>query len=206
MTSKLSWKPGGNWNFQILWDCQVNWRNSWTHPAGSCNGNTRPEVYYTTQSALPYESTNHISHASQYATQQNSNFKKMPWLLSGKLFQMLHPQTEKGCIIVEWISVPPPKKKITAGLLPSIYLPQTTQPSKYVGDIYIMLTNHRCRRGCCSRWHAHLAKHFWLHGIQNNCQTRNRKHRRAAAKPAACAKPLMLSTPGSKGKRRGRVR
>ena len=111
MTSKLSWKPGGNWNFQILWDCQVNWRNSWTHPAGSCNGNTRPEVYYTTQSALPYESTNHISHASQYATQQNSNFKKMPWLLSGKLFQMLHPQTEKGCIIVEGISVPPPKKK-----------------------------------------------------------------------------------------------
>ena len=36
--------------------------------------------------------------------------------------------------------------------------------------------------------------------------TRNRKHRRAAAKPAACAKPLMLSTPGSKGKRGGRVR
>ena len=34
--------------------------------------------------------------------------------------------------------------------------------------------------------------------------TRNRKHRRAAAKPAACAKPLMLSTPGSKGKREGR--
>jgi len=34
--------------------------------------------------------------------------------------------------------------------------------------------------------------------------TRNRKHRRAAAKPTACAKPLMLSTPGSKGKRRGK--
>jgi len=28
----------------------------------------------------------------------------------------------------------------------------------------------------------------------------------AAAKPAACAKPLMLSTPGSKGKRGGRMR
>jgi len=27
-------------------------------------------------------------------------------------------------------------------------------------------------------------------------ETRNRKHRRAAAKPAACAKPLMLSTAG----------
>jgi len=36
--------------------------------------------------------------------------------------------------------------------------------------------------------------------------TRNRKHRRAAAKPAVCAKPLMLSTLGSKGKRAGRVR
>jgi len=35
--------------------------------------------------------------------------------------------------------------------------------------------------------------------------TRNRKHRRAAAKPAACAKPLMLSTSGSKGQRGGRV-
>ena len=33
--------------------------------------------------------------------------------------------------------------------------------------------------------------------------TRNRKHRRAAAKPAACAKPLMLSTLESKGKRKG---
>ena len=31
-------------------------------------------------------------------------------------------------------------------------------------------------------------------------KTRNRNHRRAAAKPAACAKPLMLSTLGSKGK------
>ena len=31
--------------------------------------------------------------------------------------------------------------------------------------------------------------------------TRNCKHRRAAAKPAACAKPLMLSTAGKKGKR-----
>ena len=36
--------------------------------------------------------------------------------------------------------------------------------------------------------------------------TRNRKHRRAAAKPAACAKPLMLSTVGSKGQRGGRGR
>ena len=35
---------------------------------------------------------------------------------------------------------------------------------------------------------------------QTNRQTRNRKHRRAAAKPAACAKPLMLSTLGSKGR------
>ena len=33
--------------------------------------------------------------------------------------------------------------------------------------------------------------------------TRNRKHRRAAAKPAACAKPLMLSTVGRKGKMEG---
>ena len=31
--------------------------------------------------------------------------------------------------------------------------------------------------------------------------TRNRKHRRAAAKPAACARPLMLSTLGRKGKK-----
>ena len=35
-------------------------------------------------------------------------------------------------------------------------------------------------------------------------KTRNRKHRRAAAKPAACAKPLMPSIPESKGKRKGR--
>ena len=34
-------------------------------------------------------------------------------------------------------------------------------------------------------------------------QTRNRKRRQAAAKPAACAKPLMLATLGSKGKRDG---
>ena len=40
----------------------------------------------------------------------------------------------------------------------------------------------------------------------NRNRTRNRKHRRAAAKPAACAEPLMLSTLGSKGKRGGRVR
>jgi len=41
-----------------------------------------------------------------------------------------------------------------------------------------------------------------LHGAGVDAtQTRNRKHRRAAAKPAACAKHLMLSTPGSKGKR-----
>ena len=33
-----------------------------------------------------------------------------------------------------------------------------------------------------------------------DCRTRNRKHRRAAAKPAACAQPLMLSTLGSTGK------
>jgi len=32
--------------------------------------------------------------------------------------------------------------------------------------------------------------------LSSNKVTRNRKHRRAAAKPAACAKPLMLSTPG----------
>ena len=37
-------------------------------------------------------------------------------------------------------------------------------------------------------------------------KTRNRKQRRAAAKPAACAKPLTRSTLGSKGKRAGRVR
>ena len=43
-------------------------------------------------------------------------------------------------------------------------------------------------------------------GQTNKQTTRNRKHRRAAAKPAACANPLMLSTPGSKGKRSGRVR
>jgi len=35
-------------------------------------------------------------------------------------------------------------------------------------------------------------------------QTRNCKYRQAAAKPAACAKPLMLSTLGRKGKRKGR--
>ena len=34
--------------------------------------------------------------------------------------------------------------------------------------------------------------------IKSICGTRNRKHRRAAAKPAACAKHLMLST--EKGK------
>ena len=34
-------------------------------------------------------------------------------------------------------------------------------------------------------------------------ETRNRKHRRAAAKSAACAKPLMLSTVRSKEKREG---
>jgi len=33
--------------------------------------------------------------------------------------------------------------------------------------------------------------------------TRNRKHRRAAAKPAACTKPLMLSKVGSHGGREG---
>ena len=38
---------------------------------------------------------------------------------------------------------------------------------------------------------------------QTNRQTRNHKHRRAAAKPAACAKPLMLSTVGTKRKRKG---
>jgi len=37
-------------------------------------------------------------------------------------------------------------------------------------------------------------------------ETINHKHRQAAAKPAACAKPIMLSTLGSKGKRGGRVR
>ena len=41
---------------------------------------------------------------------------------------------------------------------------------------------------------------------QTNRQTRNCKHRRAAAKPAACAKLLMLSTLGSKGKWGRRVR
>ena len=39
--------------------------------------------------------------------------------------------------------------------------------------------------------------------LANVIQTRNRKHRRAAAKPAACTKPLMLSTLGSTGKRGG---
>ena len=38
---------------------------------------------------------------------------------------------------------------------------------------------------------------------QTNRQTRNRKRRGAAEKPAACAKPLMLSTVRSKGKREG---
>jgi len=35
---------------------------------------------------------------------------------------------------------------------------------------------------------------FWFSDatMQRNALTRNRKHRRAAAKPAACAKPLML--------------
>ena len=42
--------------------------------------------------------------------------------------------------------------------------------------------------------------------LKHYFKTRNRKHRRAAAKPAVCAKPLMLSTLGSKGKRGGRVR
>jgi len=41
--------------------------------------------------------------------------------------------------------------------------------------------------------------------LDNKILTRNGKHRRAAAKPAACAKPLMLSTLGSKGEER-RVR
>ena len=35
---------------------------------------------------------------------------------------------------------------------------------------------------------------------QSQIYTRNRKHRPAAAKPAACAKPIMLSTVASKGK------
>jgi len=36
-------------------------------------------------------------------------------------------------------------------------------------------------------------------------KTRNCKRRQAAAKPAACSKPLMLSTLGRKGKREGEV-
>ena len=42
--------------------------------------------------------------------------------------------------------------------------------------------------------------------LKTHLLTRNRKHRRAAAKPAACAEPLMLSTPATKGKRGGSVR
>ena len=38
--------------------------------------------------------------------------------------------------------------------------------------------------------------------VSNTFQTRNNKHPRAAAKPAACAKPLMLSTLWRKGKGR----
>jgi len=34
-------------------------------------------------------------------------------------------------------------------------------------------------------------------------ETRNRKHRRATAKPEACAKPIMLSTVGRKEKKKG---
>jgi len=50
--------------------------------------------------------------------------------------------------------------------------------------------------------HPYLASSFiwWIGGY---LKTRNRKHRRAAAKPAACAKPLMLSKVGSQGGRAG---
>jgi len=40
--------------------------------------------------------------------------------------------------------------------------------------------------------------------LLKSISTRNRKHRRVAAKPAACTKPLMLSTLRRKGKRKGR--
>jgi len=37
---------------------------------------------------------------------------------------------------------------------------------------------------------ASITTEAWRTDKQTNRQTRNRKHRRAAAKPAACAKPL----------------
>ena len=41
------------------------------------------------------------------------------------------------------------------------------------------------------------------HVHRNYYETRNRKHRRDAAKPAACAKPLMLSTLGARERGEG---
>ena len=52
-----------------------------------------------------------------------------------------------------------------------------------------------------------ICYHEWSStSISINQSTRHRKHRRAAAKPAACAKPLMLSALGSQGKKGGKVR
>jgi len=53
----------------------------------------------------------------------------------------------------------------------------------------------------------HSAKIYWpalLHGAAITTATRNRKHRRAAAKPAACA-PNAVNT-REQGKEGGRVR
>ena len=62
-------------------------------------------------------------------------------------------------------------------------------------------------RACVQSVHhqyAHMISdgHVSIDDVMVKVKTRNRKHRRrAAAKPAACAKPLMLSTLWRKGKR-----
>ena len=53
-------------------------------------------------------------------------------------------------------------------------------------------------------WKFHVPYCSLIIHTNSMINTRNHKHRRAAAKPAACAKPLMLSTLGRKGKREGR--
>ena len=61
----------------------------------------------------------------------------------------------------------------------------------------------------CWKLFAHLGDNFYIDtkqsiGSYDKTRTINRKHCRATAKPAACAKPLMLSTLWRKGKREGR--
>ena len=65
-------------------------------------------------------------------------------------------------------------------------------------SVSLRCSDGRALNDCC---HQQLGRSH----VDNSVvlRTRNRKHRRAAAKPAACAKPLMLSRVGRKGNREG---